>query len=123
MVWQTGNSGREMFQPDAASLLAVLAGSSLFSRPFSRYECASISKSVFRHLKYKQQSMLPLQCKTAEEEDRCLFYAYPEQHIHHQLMLFHDHVVSVSSHHTQQVSAHQCSAHVSAAICSSPHRS
>jgi len=46
--------------------------------------------------------MLPLQCMTAEEEDRCLFHAYPEQHIHHQLLLFFDHVVSVSSHHTQQ---------------------
>ena len=23
--------------------------------------------------------MLPLQCMTAEEKDRCLFYAYPEQ--------------------------------------------
>jgi len=28
---------------------------------------------------YKHQSMLPLQCMTAEEKDRCLFYAYPEQ--------------------------------------------
>jgi len=26
------------------------------------------------------------------------------QHIHHQLMMFYDHVVPVSSHHTQQVS-------------------
>ena len=25
------------------------------------------------------------------------------QHIHHQLMMFYDHVVPVSSHHTQQV--------------------
>jgi len=32
MVWQMGNSGSEMFQPDAASLLAVLAGLGLFSR-------------------------------------------------------------------------------------------
>ena len=29
------------------------------------------------------------------------------QHIHHQLMLSSDQVVSVSSHHTQQVSQHQ----------------
>ncbi len=29
------------------------------------------------------------------------------QHIHHQLMMFYDHVVSVSSHNMQQVSAHQ----------------
>jgi len=29
------------------------------------------------------------------------------QHIHSQVMLFYDHVVSVSSHHTQQLSAHQ----------------
>ncbi len=26
------------------------------------------------------------------------------QHVHHQLMMFYDHVVPVSSHHTQQVS-------------------
>ena len=42
MVWQAGNSGSEMFQPDATSLLAVSAGSSLFSR----YEWASIYKSI-----------------------------------------------------------------------------
>ncbi len=29
------------------------------------------------------------------------------QHIHHQLVLVYDHVFSFSSHHTQQVSAHQ----------------
>lgn len=26
---------------------------------------------------YEQQYMLPLQCMTAEEKDRCLFYGYP----------------------------------------------
>ena len=53
-----------------------------------------------RHLKYEQQSMLPLQCVTAEEEKICLFYVYPEQHIHHQWMLFYNRAVSVISRHT-----------------------
>ena len=43
------------------------------------------------------------------------------QHTHHQLMMFSDHIVSVSSHHTQRVSAHQahicaCSAHLTAVL-------
>ncbi len=57
--------------------------------------------------------MLPLQCMTAEEKDRCLFYAYPEQHIHHQLM-FSEHA---------HLCMRWCYAHLSAVLGSSAHQS
>jgi len=71
-------------------------------------------------------------CGSSAHQSQVLYYQMKQwlmiweaQHIHHQLMLFYDPVVSVSSRHSQQVSANQplhwLSTHVSTALCSSPH--
>ena len=77
MVWQTDNSGGEMFQPDAASFLQVQAYSQdmneLQYTKALQYICSNPCRCRCN------AAAMPLQCMTAEEQDRCLFYAYPEQ--------------------------------------------